>query len=347
MSNLFSRRNFRETGRSFFGTFGTLIILLAFLSPMLRVVTTALKTPEQVMATGSPVWPAKPAVLNYEGKDYDIYTVPTESGNRDLALYKKGREESIFLNPANPSEQIVWKGAWRTLQRSWQFSPAWDNFGEVWRLIDFPRLLYNTIAIAIISTTGTLASCILVAYGFARFRIPGKGFLFTLLISTIFLPGSVTLIPTYTVFAKIGWVGTWLPLLVPTFFANAYDVFLLRQYFLTIPREMDEAAMIDGAGPLRILFSIILPQSWPVVISVAIFHIVYAWNDYFGPLIYLSTKPELQPIAVGLSRFNGIHYTNPSLIQAATLMTMAIPLVIFLFCQRFFMQGVVVTGVEK
>lgn len=346
MSNLFSPKA-RETGRSFAGTVGTLIVLLAFLSPMLRVVTTALKTPEQVMATGSPVWPAKPAVLVYEGKNYDIYTVPTESGNRDLALYKKGREESIFLNPGDPSEQVVWKGAWRTLERSWTFAPAWDNFGEVWRLIDFPRLLYNTIAIAIISTIGTLASCIVVAYGFARFRIPGKGLLFTLLISTIFLPSSVTLIPTYTVFAKIGWVGTWLPLLVPTFFANAYDVFLLRQYFLTIPREMDEAAMIDGAGPLRILFSIILPQSWPVVISVAIFHIVYAWNDYFGPLIYLSTKPELQPIAVGLSRFNGIHYTNPSLIQAATLMTMAIPLVIFLFCQRFFMQGVVVTGVEK
>ena len=120
-------------------------------------------------------------------------------------------------------------------------------------LIDFPRLLFNTIAIALIGMIGTLVSCTLVAYGFARFRFPGRTLLFTLLIATIFLPAAVTLIPTYTIFAKLGWVGTWLPLLVPTFFANAFDVFLIRQYMLTIPREMDEAAAIDGAGPLRTL----------------------------------------------------------------------------------------------
>lgn len=343
-----SRRSLKETANSAVTTFTTIILLLAFLTPMARVLVTALKTPEQLMAFGAPVWPAKPYMLNYEGKDYEVYDVPTDQGIKQLALFTKGREESQFIDPNNPSAApVTWKGSWRTLKQSWTWAPAWANFQEAWEKIDFPRLLFNTVALAILSTIGTLISCILVAYGFARFRIPGKGFLFTLLISTIFLPTTVTLIPTYTVFVKLGWVGTWLPLLVPTLFANAYDVFLLRQYFLTIPREMDEAAMIDGAGPLRTLFFVILPQSWPVIIAVAIFHIVYAWNDYFGPLIYLSTRPDLQPIAVGLSRFNGIHYTNPSLIQAATLMTMAIPVVIFFFTQRFFMQGVVVTGVEK
>ena len=127
---------------------------------------------------------------------------------------------------------------------------------EVWDLIDYPRLLFNTIVIAVISTIGTLLSCTLVAYGFARFRFPGRSLLFTLLIATIFLPAAVTIIPTYTVFQKIGWVGTWLPLLVPAFFANAYDVFLMRQYFMTIPTEMDEAAAIDGAGPFRTLISV-------------------------------------------------------------------------------------------
>ena len=151
------------------------------------------------------------------------------------------------------------------------------------------------------------------AYGFARFRFPGRSLLFTLLVATIFLPYAVTLIPTYTVFVKLGWVGTWLPLLVPTFFANAFDVFLLRQYLLTIPREMDEAAAIDGAGPFRTLISVLVPQAWPVIIAVAIFHFVYSWNDFFGPLIYLSTKPELQPLAVGLASFNGIHYREPGL----------------------------------
>ena len=148
---------------------------------------------------------------------------------------------------------------------------------------------------------GVVVSCTLVAYGFARFRFPGRSLLFMILIATIFLPGAVTVIPTYTVFSKIGWVGTWLPLLVPVFFANAFDVFLLRQYLMTIPREMDEAAAIDGAGPFRTLVSVILPQAWPVIIAVAIFHFVYSWNDFFNPLIYLSTKPELQTLAVGLA----------------------------------------------
>ena len=177
------------------------------------------------------------------------------------------------------------------------------------------------------------------AYGFARFKFPGRNLLFTMLIATIFLPAAVTLIPTYTVFAKIGWVGTWLPLLIPAFFANAYDVFLLRQYFMTIPLEMDEAASIDGAGPFRTLWSVLLPQAAPVVVAVAIFHLVYSWNDFFGPLIYLSTEPDLQPIAVGLSRLNGLHFKDPGIIQAGTLMTLVIPVIAFLLTQRFFTRG--------
>ena len=110
---------------------------------------------------------------------------------------------------------------------------------------------------------------------------------------------------------------------------------------------MDEAAAIDGAGPFRTLVSVLLPQAWPVVIAVAIFHLVYSWNDFFGPLIYLSSKPELQPLAVGLSRFNGIHYRDPSLIQAGTLLTLIIPVVAFLMFQRFFTRGIVVTGIDK
>jgi multiple sugar transport system permease protein len=264
---------------------------------------------------------------------------------QEWGLFKKGRTESQFLDPNNPAAgPITWEGSWRTLDRAWVWAPAWTNFSDVWRLIDYPRLLFNTVALAVLSLIGTLSSCILVAYGFARFRIPGKDFLFILLISTIFLPGAVTLIPTYTVFVKLGWVGTWLPLIVPAFFANAYDVFLLRQFFLTIPREMDEAAMIDGAGPLRILLSVLLPQSWPAIAAVSIFHLVYAWNDFFGPLIYLSTRPDLQPISVGLQRFNGIYGSEPNLISAGTLMTLIIPVIIFIFTQRYLMQGVVLTG---
>lgn len=339
------RHAITENTKSFTFTFVVVVLVAAFLSPMLRVTMTALKTPEQVTEVGSPLWPAKPRTFSFEGKEYEVFRVPTDSGVQEWALFKKGRTESQFLDPADPAAgPINWEGSWRTLDRAWEWSPAWSNFSEVWRLINYPRVLFNTVAIAVLSMIGTLLSCILVAYGFARFRIPGKDFLFTLLISTIFLPGAVTLIPTYTVFVKLGWVGTWLPLIVPAFFANAYDVFLLRQFFMTIPREMDEAAMIDGAGPFRTLVSVILPQSWPAIMAVAIFHFVYAWNDFFGPLIYLSTRPELQPISVALARFNGIYGSEPTLIAAGTVMTLIIPVVIFIFTQRYLMQGVVVTG---
>jgi multiple sugar transport system permease protein len=271
-----------------------------------------------------------------------------DGSTRELAMLKPGRAQSTFIDPANPgADPITWKGTWRSLKQPWVWSPNWQNFADVWEMINFPRVMGNTLFLAIMTEIGTLTSCALVAFGFARFRFPARDFLFTLLISTLFLPTAVTTIPTYTFFMKIGWVGTYLPLIVPAFFANAYDVFLLRQFFMGIPREMDEAAMIDGATPLRIFWSIILPQAIPVLVAVSVFHIVWAWNDFYGPLIYLSSKPDMQPISVALSRFNGIHSTNPTLIQTGALMALVVPLLIFLFCQRFFMQGIVITGVEK
>jgi multiple sugar transport system permease protein len=348
-SRVFHPRIARKAVISVLLTAFTILLLVGFLSPLFRTLTFAVKSPAQSVQVGSPVYPADPRQYNYQGKDYPVVKVPIDGTVKELALVRKGRTSSQFVDPANPGAGLItWQGAWRTLEPAWQLAPKLDNFAEVWDQLNYPRLLINTVLIALISTIGTLASCVLVAYGFARFRIPGKGLLFTLLIATIFLPAAVTVIPTYTLFFKLGWVGTWLPLLVPAFFANAYDVFLLRQYFMTIPREMDESAAIDGAGPFRTLLSVILPQAWPAVIAVGIFHLVYSWNDFFGPLIYLAGHEDLQPLAVGLARFNGIHGSaNPNLIQAGTVMTMLIPVVMFLIFQRFFVRGIVITGVEK
>jgi multiple sugar transport system permease protein len=324
------------------------VVLAAFLSPLLRAIAVSLRQPEQVGQLDSPQWPAVRGTFDYQGKRYDVYVVPIAGANENLALVTKGRESSQFVDPSNPSSGLItWQGSWRTLSRAWAFAPDFDNYVVVWDQIQYPRLLFNTVALAILETIGTVLSCTLVAYGFARFRFPARGFLFTLLIATIFLPYVVTIIPTYAVFLKLGWVGTWAPLIIPTFFANAYDVFLLRQYLLTIPREMDEAAAIDGAGPFKTLTSVIIPQAWPAIVAVAIFHVVYAWNDFLGPLIYLTTKPELQPLAVGLAHFNTLHYRNQAYIQAGTLMTMIIPIILFLVFQRVFVRGIVITGVEK
>jgi multiple sugar transport system permease protein len=252
------------------------------------------------------------------------------------------------MDPQNPmADPVLWDGSYRSLKRPWKLSPAWSNYARVWEEINYPRVLFNTAFYAFTTTVGVLLSCTLVAFGFSRFRFPGRDLLFVVMISTIFLPGAVTVIPTFTFFSQIGWVGTWLPLIVPSFFANAYDTFLLRQYFLTLPRELDEAAMIDGASPIRVLLSVIIPQSYAAIVAVTIFHVVWAWNDYFGPLIYLSTKMDSQPVSVALGRFNNMWGQQPQLIQAASLMTLIIPLIIFFVAQRFFIQGIVITGVEK
>jgi multiple sugar transport system permease protein len=348
-SNPQSSKQTKDFFKALAVTGAALLLLALFLSPFLFMMFTAVKSPEQMAALDAPIWPAKQATYSYDGKDLEIFYVPqTDGSNKEFAMLKPGRSESIFIDPANPDAgEITWQGSWRTLKRPWKWSARWQNFADVWEMINFPRLFGNTLFLAVMTEIGVLISCTLVAYGFARFRFPGRNFLFTVLIATVFLPSAVTIIPTYTFFLKIGWVGTYLPLIIPAFFANAYDVFLLRQFFLTIPHEMDEAAMLDGATPLRIFWSIILPQSIPVLVAVSLFHIVWSWNDYYNPMIYLSTKPEMQPIAVAMARFNGIHSTNPNLIQATALMALVVPLFLFLLAQKFFRQGIVITGVEK
>ncbi|MFL5680486.1 MAG: carbohydrate ABC transporter permease, partial [Chloroflexota bacterium] len=226
-------------------------------------------------------------------------------------------------------------------------APEIANFTTAWSQLNFPRLLFNTAAIALLSTIAAVASSVLVAYGFARFKFPGKNALFVILIATIILPFQVTLLPQYVLFTWLGWNGTWLPLIIPHCFANAYNVFLLRQYFLSIPRDLDEAAMIDGAGPFRILRSVIVPQSLAAITAVALFHFFFAWNEFFLSLVYVGSNPDLQPLSVGIQQFNAVYSAQPNLIQASAILTLAVPVVIFFLAQRAFVRGVVITGVEK
>jgi multiple sugar transport system permease protein len=376
----------KKTLNSFFITAFSAVILALFLSPFLFMVFTSLKTTAQMSVIGAPIWPAKsvPYVVpagskgiytlqviksgttpidvtvdmsQFVGKPLSVYSVPFKDGStKDMAVLQGFQKGSILIDPNNPTAPpIAWNdGYFKGLPRAeWVWSPTWSNFPEMWADIKFPQVLWNTFYYAMTTTVGTLLSCILVAYGFSRFRFPGRDFLFILLISILFVPIFVTVIPTFAFWTQVTrlnlgiGVGTWWPLIIPTFFANPYDVFLLRQYFMTLPKELDEAAMIDGAGPLRILWSVIIPQSYPVIVAVTIFHIVYAWNDFFGPLIYLSTKRELLPVSVALAYFNGIYGQRPELIQAGALLTLIFPLILFFMAQRFFVQGIVITGVEK
>jgi multiple sugar transport system permease protein len=326
-----------------------LFILLIFLVPLGYMATTGIKSTDQINdPDASPFWPSSPKTVEYEGEELQVFEVPVADGVKELAMVKKTRTVSWFIDPDNPGAgQIEWEGNWRQLTPVYEPDPKWENFKRAWNELNFPRLFRNTLIIAVTGTIGAVGSSILVAYGFSRFDFRGKNVLFMVLIGTIILPVQATLIPTYIVFARLGWINTFLPLIVPHFFANAYNVFLLRQYFLQIPREIDQAAMIDGAGPFRILTSIIIPQSVPAITAVSLFHFFFAWNDFFTPLIYLVSAPDLWPLSVGLQRFNATYGRMPNLIQTGALITLVLPVIIFFMAQRVFMQGIVFSGVEK
>ena len=326
------------------------LVLLTYLMPMGYAIVTSLKSKAQVSAVGAPVLPSTPKQFEYEGETYPIYLVPQDDGTlAEWALVQpRRRGGSDFVDTTNPEVGLItWEGNWRTLEAAWEANVQWSNYPEAWNFIDFARLLWNTIVYAFVTMIGMVTASAFTAYGFARFRFPGKSILFILVISTLILPPQVTDLPKYAFFASIGWLGTWWPLIVPAFFGHAYHVFLLRQYFLTIPREMEEAAAIDGAGPLMTFFRVILPQSGPALTASALFHFFYAWNDYFGPLIYLTGNRQAQPISVGLAEFNGLYSSEPQLILAASIITMILPLAIFFLAQRVFVQGIVITGVDK
>lgn len=325
------------------------IVLTIYIMPLIYGVVTSLKTQAQAADPKAPIMPMQTLSIDYEGKPYGVFEVPIDGEIRELALYQPSRNSSTFLDPENlEAEPISWDGNWRQLTPVREVAIEWNNYSRAWNTIHFARLLGNTLLYALVTMFGTLISSAFAAYGFSRFRFPGRNVLFTVLLSTIILPPAVTLIPTYAFFVNVmGWGGTWLPLIVPQMFGNAYNIFLLRQYFLTIPREMEEAAYIDGAGPLKTFFYVILPQATPALTAVALFHFFFAWNDFFGPLIYLAGNRQQNPITVGLTEFNGIYSSEPNLILAAAIISMALPLFIFFLAQRVFIQGIVITGVDK
>jgi multiple sugar transport system permease protein len=327
----------------------TTLVLFVFLLPLGYMAVTSVKSEQMINDLQSPILPKSPATFEYEGEALELLAVPMPDGTvRQLAMLQPGRQVSQFIDPSDPEAgPIEWEGNWRVLEPTYEYDPQWVNYSRAWSLMEFPLLLRNTLVIAGLGTLGAVASSVLVAYGLARFEVPFGKSIMVVLIATIILPRYVTLVPTYALFVRIGWVGSWLPLIVPHFFANAFNVFLLRQYFMTIPKELDEAATIDGAGSFRTLWSVILPQMKPALVAVSLFHFYFAWNDFFEPMIYLSTRPDLQPISVGLRSFNTIYDTQPNLIQSGAMLALIVPVLVFLFAQRVFLKGIDLSGVQK
>lgn len=221
------------------------------------------------------------------------------------------------------------------------------NFVEVFDKVPLLRYMANTLLIATTSTLLAVASSVPVAYALATFRFRGRRVLFVAVIAAMMLPPQVTIVPLYAAYAQLGLVGSPLPLIIPTLFGDAFTIFLLRQFFVSVPRAYLDAGRIDGASELRLLWSVFLPMVKPAIAAAALFAFFYSWNDFFNPLLYLGSNQEWYTLSIGLSQFRSVHSVQWNLTMAATLLFVIPVIVLFFFAQKQFVQGIALSGVKE
>ncbi|MCC5785257.1 MAG: carbohydrate ABC transporter permease [Phycisphaerales bacterium] len=223
------------------------------------------------------------------------------------------------------------------------------HYTEAWTdpIVDFPLYLRNTLIVAALSVSGVVVSSTIAAYGFARLRFRGRKICFVVVLATMMIPFPVLMAPLYVIFKELGWIGSFRPLWVPAWFGHAFSIFLLRQYFMTIPKELDEAARIDGCGHIGIFTRIILPLSRPAIAVVALFYFIFVWNDFLGPLIFLQHRDQFT-LALGLQAYQSqAGATSWNLLMAASVMVILPVLVLFFLTQRTFVEGIATQGLKE
>ncbi len=355
-----SQRQARKFRNLFLSTLSHGLIIFAgmfFAVPFLWMLLTSFKSDRDVFHS-PPRWlPHDNVRAEINGEKYPLYNVKTEDGIKQYAALKIESGVAYFVDPANPDVVIpteLQQGTERVASAIEEISFRWQNFPEAMSRGSRPGVgasfwvyFRNSLIIAFFTIIGTLVSNTPVAYAFARLKFPGRDVLFVIILATMMLPFQVTMIPIYLLFNDtLGWGDTFLPLIIPTFFANAWDVFLLRQFFKTIPEEMCDAARVDGASEWQIFTQIVLPLSTPVLATITVFTFLWAWNDFTGPLLFLNS-PRNFTMALGLQDFQGqnIIIWN-QLMAAATVFTLPI-IVAFFFAQKTFIQGIKLTGSKE
>lgn len=322
-------------------SFALLAILAVGSIPMLApfgwMLSTSLKTKE-LAGEHPPRWiPEKEtAFLLTDGRREPV-TVLTETADERLKI-RTEQGETLFV----PIDRV---------QRERRVAMHWENYQRVFQPSaahqdeDFPRYLLNTLLIAILTAMGQALSSSLVAFGFARLRFWGNGPLFAVMLATMMIPGQIGMIPTFMIFRWLGWIDTFLPLIIPAWLGSAFFAFLYRQYFMSIPLEMDEAAKVDGATPLQIYWHVLLPMAKPVTVTVGVFSFLGAWNEFLGPLIYLNSDHK-RTLSLALAKFQSAYGADvPALMAAATLMLLP-ALAIYFFSQRALTEGLNIGGVK-
>jgi multiple sugar transport system permease protein len=330
---------------------------LLFFIPFLWMLLTAFKSDRDVSHTPPRFLPYDYVYVEVNGEKLPLYHVTTPEGVKQLAMVKIVEGIGTFVDPQNPGQTVDYKiqqGTKKIAEPLEHISFRWQNFSDAMKRGSRPTVgasfavyFKNSLIIAFFAVLGTLISNTPVAYGFARIRFPGRDILFIFVLATMMLPFQVTMIPLYILFNDyLHWGDTFLPLIIPTFFANAWDVFLLRQFFRTIPEEMCDAARVDGASEWQIFTRIVLPLSVPVLATVAVFTFLWAWNDFTGPLLFLHS-PRYFTMALGLQDFQGQHSMVWNQMMAAAVV-FTLPIIIaFFFAQKTFIQGIKLTGSKE
>jgi multiple sugar transport system permease protein len=327
-----------------------------FLVPFAWLVVTSLKE-ESEMSRFPPVWvPTQQVEVAIGGKEYKVAT--THYGGRDVRVavineqvdgQVNGQRQVQVLAPAalagrrfqcsKDELKAVRHVApvWANYPKSLQFLPQETHYGLVF--------LGNTLSVTLLSILGTLLSSAMVAYSFARLRWPGRDQMFLVLLSTMMLPSAVTMMPTFLIFRSLGWIDSLRALWVPSWFGVAFNIFLLRQFFLGIPNELEDAAKLDGCSYYATFWRIMLPQMKPALAAITIMSFMGAWNNFMGPLIYISS-PEKETLAYALQLYQSAHGSEPALLMAASTLVMLPVLLLFFFTQRYFIQGITLTGIK-
>jgi multiple sugar transport system permease protein len=229
----------------------------------------------------------------------------------------------------------------------WPRPFQWSNYPSVWRTIPLGLYTWNTVQIAVMSTIGIVVSSIPVAYALARMRWKGRQVVFVIVLTTLMLPYQVTVVPLYVWFSKIHWIPSFKPLIVPNYLGDAFSIFLLRQFFMSVPEDLADAARVDGASHWQIMTRIMVPLSKAAIAAIALFQFLYNWNDFFGPLLWVGDKPQLWTLSLGLDAFRGQHHVEFNLIMAASVMFMIPVIILFFLAQRVFIEGVTLTGSKE
>lgn len=351
------RKQIRDFFQSLFSHAIINFIGLFFLIPFLWMLVTAFKSDQDVFHTPIRWLPYDNVTVNVNGQQLPLYNVKTENGVKQLALIKIVEGQGTFVDPQNPTQPLqyeIQQGNTKIAEPIMHVSFRWRNFIDAMQRGSRPGVgasfwvyFKNSLIIAFFTIVGTLISNTPVAYAFARINFPGRDILFIIVLATMMLPYQVTMIPLYLFFNDyLHWGNTFLPLLIPAFFANAWDVFLLRQFFRTIPEEMCDAARVDGASEWQIFTRIVLPLSVPVLATVTVFTFLYAWNDFTAPLLFLSS-PDKFTMALGLRDFQSQRTMIWNQLMAASVV-FTVPIVVaFFFAQKTFIQGIKLTGSKE